>query len=69
MTRKSALSFLVGTLATQIFLIREKQQLEARLEAFNWLNHVVFGNPSVNLSDTNFGKITTGATEEVSRSL
>jgi hypothetical protein len=29
-----------------------------RFEAFNWLNHTLLGNPSTNLADANFGRIT-----------
>ena len=43
------------------FAIREGHRITFRLEMFNWMNHVVFSDPSVTLSDPNFGLITGGS--------
>ncbi len=40
------------------FMITEKQRLTFRLEAFNALNHLTFGNPNGTLNNTLFGLIT-----------
>jgi hypothetical protein len=40
------------------FLIREKMNVEFRIEAENALNHPVFGTPNTSVDDDNFGKIT-----------
>lgn len=39
------------------FVPREGHQLEARIEAFNVLNHVRFGNPNTNIRVANYGMI------------
>jgi hypothetical protein len=44
-----------------LFAIATGQQLEARLEAFNLLNNFNWGDPVVNLSNANFGRIQTQA--------
>jgi len=45
------------------FRISETKEFEFRVDAISVLNHPVFGNPNVNMNDTNFGRITsaTGA--------
>ena len=43
------------------FPIWESLQFEFRAEAFNALNHTVFGVPSSDLNDPNFGKVTSTA--------
>jgi hypothetical protein len=43
------------------FPIHESVRLEFRAEAFNLLNRVRFGTGSLNLQDTNFGKLTGSA--------
>jgi len=43
------------------FVIHEQQRLTFRLEMFNWMNHVVFNDPSTTLSDPTFGLITSGS--------
>jgi len=42
---------------SRLFPIREKQTLEIRAEAQNVANHTNFGNPTVNLGSSTFGKI------------
>src|SRR5260370_229798 len=39
------------------FAITERQKVEARAEAFNILNHPVFGGPRTSLTDSNLGRI------------
>jgi hypothetical protein len=42
----------------KVFAITEQHRITFRFEAFNWLNHTVLANPSANLADANFGRIT-----------
>ena len=53
----------------KIFAIREQQRLMFRFEMFNWLNHFVPGNPSVTLTDPNFGRITGAAANTTARNI
>jgi hypothetical protein len=39
--------------------ITERLKLEIRADAFNLLNHAEWGNPSTNITSSNFGRITT----------
>jgi outer membrane receptor protein involved in Fe transport len=43
------------------FLITETQQIQFRLEMFNWPNHTVFNTPSTNLRSSQFGRFTSAA--------
>jgi hypothetical protein len=49
--------------------IVERHRVEFRFEMFNWLNHVVFGNPSTTLTDPNFGRITGAAANTTARNI
>jgi hypothetical protein len=50
-------SFSFDAQLTRRFTIREGQQLEVRVEAFNVLNHPNFNNPSGTITSSNFGRI------------
>ena len=50
-------SVVVNAAVTRLFRVREKQTLEFRTEAQNVLNHTNFGDPVVNRSNSNFGRI------------
>ena len=43
---------------TKIFNLSQRYRLEARLEAYNALNNIVWDNPDLNLASANFGKVT-----------
>jgi hypothetical protein len=45
--------------AGKLIALRESMALQFRADAFNAFNHAQFLNPDSNMSDTNFGKITT----------
>lgn len=38
-------------------MVREKQTVTFRLEAFNTMNHTVFSSPNGTVNNANFGKI------------
>ncbi len=44
--------------ASRIFSITERWKLEARAEGFNVINHTNFGNPTLGLNSSTFGRIT-----------
>jgi hypothetical protein len=44
---------------TRKFSLGEQRSLQARLDIQNVLNYAAFGNPSVDPTNTNFGKVTT----------
>jgi len=41
------------------FRVTERYRVEARAEAFNILNHPVYGNPRNSMADANIGRILT----------
>ena len=43
---------------TKNFNLTSRYRLEARIEAYNVLNAIVWDQPEINLSSANFGKIT-----------
>jgi len=56
--------------AGKLIRLSEITALQFRADAFNALNHAQFMNPDSNMSDTNFGKITTaGPSREIQLSL
>ena len=50
-------SFRLDMGLTRKFQIRENQTLEFRAEVFNLPNHVNLGNPEIDFSSANFGRI------------
>jgi hypothetical protein len=44
------------------FRVTEGKNLQFRWEAFNLFNRVNYGNPSTNITSSNFGKITSANT-------
>jgi hypothetical protein len=42
----------------EMFTLTPKYRVEARIEAHNALNTVIWDNPDVNVSNANFGKVT-----------
>ena len=49
--------FMTDMTLSKMFSLSPKYRLEARLEAYNALNNIVWDNPDLNLG-TNFGKVT-----------
>lgn len=45
----------------KVFNINEQHRIQFRVEMFNWMNHVVLGQPITNLADVNFGRVTSGS--------
>ena len=43
---------------TKMFSLTAKYRVEARIEAYNAFNTVVWDNPDLNISSANFGKVT-----------
>ena len=50
--------FVADVTLTKMFSITPKYRVEARIEAYNALNTIVWDNPDVNVSNANFGKVT-----------
>jgi hypothetical protein len=43
---------------TKMFNFRSRYRLEARVEAYNALNQIVWDNPDLTITNSNFGKVT-----------
>jgi hypothetical protein len=54
-------AFLLDTALLRRFSLGEHQQIEARIEAFNILNHTRFGNPTTNIRSSTYGQIRSAA--------
>jgi hypothetical protein len=50
--------FMTDMTLTKMFSLSPKYRIEARLEAYNALNNLVWDNPDLNLASSNFGKVT-----------
>jgi hypothetical protein len=50
--------FMTDMTLTKMFSLTSKYRVEARLEAYNALNNIVWDNPDLNLASPNFGKVT-----------
>jgi hypothetical protein len=61
--------WLVDSTLTKNFNIGEKFRVEARLEAYNLLNHLNWDQPEVSISSANFGKVTRRRTDSNGREL
>ena len=43
---------------TKMFTLTSSYRVEARIEAYNAFNTIVWDNPELNVSSANFGKVT-----------
>jgi hypothetical protein len=50
--------FLADMTLTKMFNMTQRYRIEARVEAYNVFNNIVWDNPDLNLSSANFGKVT-----------
>ena len=50
--------FVTDFTLTKMFNLTDKYRLEARIEAYNALNNIMWDNPDLNVSSPNFGKVT-----------
>jgi hypothetical protein len=50
--------FLADMTLTKMFTLTSKYRVEARIEAYNAFNNIVWENPEMNVSSPNFGKVT-----------
>jgi hypothetical protein len=51
-------TFMTDMTLTKMFSLGSTYRLEARIEAYNALNNIVWDNPDLNLASANFGKVT-----------
>jgi len=51
-------TFMTDMTLTKMFTLTTKYRLEARIEAYNALNTIVWDNPDLNLASANFGQVT-----------
>jgi len=54
---------------TKDFKITSRYKLEARIEAYNAFNQIMWGQPNTTLSSSNFGKVTTKRTDSTGREI
>jgi len=54
---------------TKDFRIKGRYKLEARIEAYNAFNQIMWGQPNTTLSSSNFGKVTTKRTDSTGREI
>ena len=50
--------FVADMTLTKMFTLTSRYRVEARIEAYNAFNNIVWDNPEVNVSSPNFGKVT-----------
>jgi hypothetical protein len=50
--------FVTDMTLTKMFNVTSKYRLEARIEAYNALNNIIWDNPDLTVSSANFGKVT-----------
>jgi hypothetical protein len=51
-------TFITDMTLTKMFDVTSRYRLEARIEAYNALNSIIWDNPDLNLASSNFGKVT-----------
>jgi hypothetical protein len=51
-------TFVTDMTLTKMFDVTSRYRLEARIEAYNALNSIIWDNPDLNLASSNFGKVT-----------
>jgi Carboxypeptidase regulatory-like domain len=51
-------TFITDMTLTKMFDVTSRYRIEARIEAYNALNSIVWDNPDLNLASSNFGKVT-----------
>jgi len=61
--------FLADMTLTKMFDITEKTRIEARVEAYNAFNNIVWDAPDLNISSANFGKVTRKRTDGTGREI
>ena len=54
---------------TKNFSLTSKYKVEARIEAYNAFNHIVWDNPDQTISSANFGKVTRKRTDITGREI
>jgi hypothetical protein len=62
-------AFFMDMTLTKNVKITGKYRLEARIEAYNALNHIIWDNPDMALGSANFGKVTRKRTENTGREI
>jgi hypothetical protein len=62
-------AFFTDMTLTKTFSISSKYKAEARIEAYNAFNNVVWDNPTMALADANFGKVTRKRTDITGREI
>jgi Carboxypeptidase regulatory-like domain len=50
--------FVTDMTLTKMFSLTSRYRVEARIEAYNALNNIIWDNPDLNLASANFGKVT-----------
>jgi len=54
---------------TKSFRLGSRYRMEARIEAYNAFNTMVWDNPDLNLASSNFGKVTRKRTDAQGREI
>lgn len=62
-------AFFTDMTLTKNFSITNKYKLEARIEAYNAFNYIVWDNPEMALANANFGKVTRKRTDSTGREI
>ncbi len=62
-------AFFMDMTLTKMIQLTEKYRIEARFEAYNAFNTIIWDNPDLNLSSANFGKVTRKRTDGTGREI